>query len=415
MKGVVMGGLSFFGQGLSTVNITPADLRRSADELNSLVGGDFTDGGSMDFALLEDTDKYVKYFAQQLRVIKILLSWCHKIGNNADNQTGIIIDFLKRFSYTMECLRMKYIHNNQHRLRVDLTESGFPNFIELDNLRIDYLQRDERLASLPGSDRLKRTALEYMFNQLTEAEDILAILGERSYFSMLAEDKLFLPFTAGELTALKSDNPKARCYSFAWACFDFTTNRPYLYLMNFEHDNDCEPLEEYGQTWKEFLHIITNVGSRAPQLGILALDIDDRLVNIHPKIIRRIGLGPLYSKFLCDNLSANTDKWQEAWCRIMTEFSRKEDDFVLLLTEEEVISERQEVYGRPLRRKVREVFKINELSMECQQRHVSAVRHYCILPHCLLQQAVNDHQLSELGFASFKYITFNGEDLINGR
>jgi hypothetical protein len=415
MKGVVMGGLSFFGQGLSTVDITPSDLRRSADELNRLVGEDFTNGGSMDFALLEDTDEYVKYFAQQLRVIKILLSWCHKIGNDAGNQTGIIIDFLKRFSYTLECLRMKYVHNNQHRLRVDLTESGFPNFIEPDNLRIDLLQRDERLASLPGSDRLKKSALEYMFSHLAEAEDILAILGERSYFSMLTEDKLFLPFTAGELAILKSDNPKARYYSFAWACFDFATNRPYLYLMHFAYDNDCEPLEERGQNWKEFRHIITNVGSRAPQLGILALDIDDRLANVHPKAVRRISLGPLYSKFLCNNPSATADKWQEAWCRIMTEFSRKEDDFVLLLTEEEVISERQEVYGRPLRRKVREIFKINELSMECLNRQVSAVKHYCVLPHCLLQQAVNDPQLCELGFAGFKCVTFNGEDSINGR
>jgi len=46
---------------------------------------------------------------------------------------------------------------------------------------------------------------------------------------------------------------------------------------------------------------------------------------------------------------------------------------------------------------------------------VSSVHHYCLLPHYLLQQAVNNPKLNDLGFAGFKCITFNGEDQINGK
>ena len=134
-------------------------------------------------------------------------------------------------------------------------------------------------------------------------------------------------------------------------------------------------------------------GSRAPDVGILALAIDDALDPIHPKILKRLCIGPLYTPLLLAQHPAGDADAPSLFATLLQQHGRRPDDFVPAALRRDRLLKAQQVTRSLLspRGKVREIFAITETDPECYARRASVVHHNVVLPHDLLQHRGTGH------------------------
>jgi hypothetical protein len=363
--------------------------------------GDF---GALDCATFESRDEYSRYFNHLCTVFSRLVSCYQATDVENTYEVHAVHIYLKKFLYTIEALRKKYTHNPAHTLRVDLTESGFPNFLEISYLSIDLLNRQERLNALPPAPMLKQAMLDHMFKYREDPKPLLWQLSEREYFEMLEEKNLFLTFTPGRVE-LRGESGGMRQYVFSWGCYDFKSNRPYLHLLTFDQDASSDPLHWKGANYSQFLEVVKAEGSRVPDVGILALAIDSDLEEIHPKVLKRICVGPLHSPLAC----AGNDEL----CNVITNHGRGEEEFILLMKDEIVFSQRQEIVSSQpsAPKRVREIFFIPEADLDCYEHRASRIHRYMLLPHHMLQK-LGENTLAQ--FAQHRKLTYDKEGRVHG-
>jgi hypothetical protein len=337
--------------------------------------------------------------------------------SDANHEAGVVGRFLRKLLRSTEALKMKYMFNPNHVLKLDLTDSGFPNQIEIGGLSVDLSNRDSSIADLPSKPILKRTILDIMMKDHVDPVDDLHRMGLRTYYEMLNEDNFFFPFTPGEIV-LEKEKEKYRSYIYSWACWDFSTNRPYIHVMTLHQDIDCDPLENGGVAFDDFIKVIKDEGSRAPDVGILAMVIDDALDTIHPKAIKRICIGPLYSRFLMKTKSVEgIDYCNEALAQAMIDCNLDDDDFVLLMEDDIVFSKgSKKTKGGllSLGSKVREVFCILETDPTCYKKRASMVHKVAFMPHVLCQYLNDEDRMKASGLEGFKIATYNDKEVIHG-
>ena len=357
-----------------------------------------------DFALLEGTDDYTRYFNLLTKSWTLLLKLYEGRGSDDTYEARVIKSNLERLLYTVKTLRMKYSHNPTGRrlLWIDVSESGFPNAQDMGNLSVDVIKRQERLRTLMPTSMLRQIALDHMIKEKTEPLETLWELGERSYLEMLDDEKLFLPFNmfAEDIAVRPTREKGVRSYSCAWSCYDFRTNRPYVHLLTFDQDKEEKPLEQRKPNMLKLLDVLQAEGSRVPDVGILAMAIDNALESIHPKILKRVGLGPLYTPLLLEEeLKHQTDDpvlepfivdktmtKQKVLLELLTSYA-EEDDVILCFTDEIVFSKQQRVTRTS---NVREVFHLPNDDPETYARRASVIHKYVLLPHGVSQHLTPD-------------------------
>ena len=376
--------------------------------------------GNSDFACLRGADDYSRYFNLLARAFA-LQAKCHRLAAGRETyEASRIQQFLQRLLFTVETLRMKYSHHptDRRRLWVDLSESGFPNAREIDSLNTELLHRDSRLRELPTATLLKQLMLDHMFRYRTEPEELLRRMAERTYLGMLSEEELFLPFVAaaGDPGSPAEGKDGVRQYRCAWGCYDFSTNRPYLHFMTFDQDVDAEPLEPGTEAAAQLLEVLRAEGSRAPDVAILAMAIDRALESIHPKILKRICLGPLYTRTLLEHEDLGEPDDKHRALLSLFRIHAKENDFILFSADEIVFSRRQEITRTVFapQGRVREIFLILETDPECYRRRASVVHKQALMPHALAQHLVPkiSHQVPELDGA--RLLTYDERGDVHG-
>lgn len=343
-----------------------------------------------DFGTLPSEDDYARYFNLLSRVFTMFISVYALRQAGETYEAERVPSFLRRLLKVVEALRLKYTYRRLDRaLWVDFTDSGLPNFVEINNLSIDLLQKDEALRRLPPRSHLMKMALDLLLRDCREPEQTLQQLSERTFYEMLEEQSLFLPFAFGELS-LRGEKDGSRQYLCTWGCYDQAENLPFIHLMLFDQDMSEAPLHQPGRTQDDFLKVLCFEGGHAQDVGFIALAIDDALDWIHPKMLKRLRVGPLYAPLL---FGASQERTEESEAQrmvreLLAKYGRNENDFILCFKEEMVVSERQERVQsllRPLKGRVREVFSFPEIDFECSERHASAIKRNAILPHRVLQ------------------------------
>ena len=371
-----------------------------------------------DFSLLA-ADDYTRYFALLGRVWESLMSSYRLVDSENTYEAATLRSYLERLHYTVETLRMKYTHSpaGQRLLWVDLSNSGFPNAQEISTLGVDLLQRDDRLRELPPESLLKTMTLDYLFKYSEEPVDFLWQLAERSYLEMLDEAKLFLPFMLSEDSIVKQPVTRRdmRTYLSSWACYDYATNRPYIHIMTFDQNNEATPLEQKQANHLQLLEVIRAEGGRVPDVGILAMALDDALETIHPKILKRIGLGPLYTPLLLEQEGVEFDESHRALLDLLKTYGRP-DDFVLFITDEIVFSKRQRLTHSIFapQGRVRELFHIPESDPESYARRASVVHHQVLMPHAVAQHLDDEVRARVPAFDNAKLLTYDANGTVHG-
>lgn len=365
-----------------------------------------------DRTILETGEAYDYYFSLLCRMCETLLQTYEAEERKGSYEARMMKLFVSKFLYTVKVLRMKFTHSPAHnRLPwLDLSDSGFPNHAEITKLETDLLSKDSQLADIPMESLLKLKLLDHMFQNHEESRELLWQLSERAYLEALDIDRLFLAFTPGELVRQK-DTKTGRSYTYSWAYYGFETNIPYVHIMSFEQDMSEEPLESNATLMRHFLKVIRAEGARVPDIQFLALQIDDALEPIHPKIIKRVGIGPMYSPLIHSEAAEGVE---QVVCSLIKRFGNRIDDFMVFYTLDMIFSESQKVSsGLFSGKRVREIFHIPSTDDEAFKRRASLVQKGVVMPHGV-RQHISPEERQLLGLDKLKVVTYDQRGGVHG-
>jgi hypothetical protein len=324
--------------------------------------------------------------------------------------------FCGRLLATVRALRYKYTYRQAHErtLWIDMSDSGFPHHQELANMQTDLSVRGEKLAGMLSEKLIKERILDYMLGQAAVPAERLQELALRSYYESLSEDGQFFPFSPGELVLQKKSKGGPRTYTYTWGCYDLATNQPYTHLMSFDQDAEDSPLGDQGENLRQFLEVIRGEGSRVPSMSFLGTQIDKQLPTVHPKILKRTGIGPLYSPFLLKDREPASE--QEANLNMVLAKCGMENDFVLLFTEELLLSVRSQMTRSILRPlgTMQEIFHVSApTDSRAFSRRASMVTTSVLMPH-LMRQNLNPSDLVALELADANIFTYDEGGTVHG-
>lgn len=342
-------------------------------------------------AILPGDGDYEKYFKLQDAAFSLLLK-CVKTRISSDTFEVLLMeDMLHRLRATMATLRMKYAFSDpsspRGSMHVDLNESGYPNHYDVTALDVDMVDKDSILASLPSSKSLKEAILKHLLEEREEPRVLLETLAKRTYLETLDKGKLFFPFITGQLTRWnRKDDLDTRSYIVGWGCYDPTLNIPFVYSMYFKQDKDDQPYEEFGDNFSKLIKVLRFESYHSPdKLNLMATSIDQALEPIHPKVIKRVRIGPLYTPLLINQRPENARSDVEITFLDLFERAGCPDGFALLFNEE-IVSSISQSTERTLFKKIqREVFYVPPMDDGAAEVGSSRVHRHILMPHSAYQ------------------------------
>ncbi|NNK83189.1 MAG: hypothetical protein HKO92_08690 [Flavobacteriaceae bacterium] len=247
----------------------------------------------LDSAELDSKEQYIFYHKMLDFALKELIVAVQ--NQNLCNNQEIV--FFKQYCdlllYSIEAMRIKYMYDDEDNMKIDLTDSGFPNYLEFRYLFNDLELRNEFLNKLVNPDLLKEEFLDTLMrkkipvkkNRLFQAASIV-------YYQSVQQRFIFNRFVQGKIV----DAPKdvSADLMTSWSFFDVSANRPYICFMYFNYDGQ---IEDYKSKIYEVLKLTAD---REMSLDTMAYAIDRKLTDISPKHIKRIDLGPIHNVFAKD-------------------------------------------------------------------------------------------------------------------
>ena len=368
--------------------------------------------------LIECKDDYAKYINKMRLAFSILMKVYtvqQDRDHEAEKEQEVVLFSIQKLMNTFELLRYKYLFNQKQFLKIDQTDSGFVHFSEIMGIQTDIPFKSDKLSLCDDVYDIKENMISFMLNNHEQPLDDLEKMSNLKYLQGLNEHELFLFFNPGRLTLLSDEcSDTHRKYSYHWACYDKTTNMPYIYFLEFDQSIESEPLENNMENADRFYDVIKQEGSRVPAAGIVARAIDQRLPDIHPKVLKRICIGPIYSSHFSENI-------EESVSSVLL-YADEGEQFIFHLTEQFVFSEgsvaikNQGMLSKILSEtKVREKFSLpnpesidgHDMFNELDEQKASMIRKQVIMPHAI-------HQHIENLFENSSIISFNKEGNING-
>ena len=248
----------------------------------------------LDSAILDSKEQYVFYHKMIDFTLKELIIAVQV--KQILNQQEVLL--FKQYSdlllYSIEAMRVKYMYDDEENMKVDLTDSGFPNYLEFRYLFNDLELREEYLGKLTNTEDLKDEFLDTLMRKkepiskrkLFQAASIV-------YYTSAKKEYIFNRFVQGKI--LPAPEGSDETYLVSWSFYDVSHNRPYLCYMYFNYDG--KNVQDYKD---EIYTVLKNAADRDMNLDTMAYAIDKRLPKVFPKRIRRVDLGPLHNVFAKD-------------------------------------------------------------------------------------------------------------------
>ena len=248
----------------------------------------------LDSAVLNTKEQYVFYHKMVDFVLKEIIVRIQQ--EQLCSQQEIV--FFKQYSdlllYSIEAMRIKYMYDEEDNMKVDLTDSGFPNYLEFRYLYNDLELKNEYATKLKGKDILKKEFLDTLLktkqpirrDKLFQASSIV-------YYNSVNQKYIFNKFVQGKIVEAPKNSQGDLMTS--WSFYDVSTNRPYICYMYFNY-NGTRILDEK----EEIYQVLKETADREMSLDTMAYSIDRKLPKIEPKYIKRIDLGPFHNVFAKD-------------------------------------------------------------------------------------------------------------------
>lgn len=297
-----------------------------------------------DHVPLTDTFAARRYFAKFDRITSHLARVATAM--EADRQLSradvrIVAHYVAALDATFQALSMKYLMTGRGAgpvlspMAFDAHESGFPIFRELLTMANDAQQAAKHLAQMPSADALKSEMVQTIVGELAPPIKLQFSLSQRLYYEALSAGNLFWAQNDPDYLWLENDDARRRRkYLIHWAVYDSQNNLPTIYLMELE-DSGRIALPKDQRRWPEAQAHLMAQSVAGLKLLTVAQGFDQDFDDLHPKRLRRIHIGPMYSNAFTRQSGPIRDVLYEA-------DSPAGQDWTLAWTLEELESERVE-------------------------------------------------------------------------
>jgi hypothetical protein len=247
----------------------------------------------LDSAVLETKEQYSFYFKIVKHAFSQLVDSLHK--HDICNEQELV--FFKQYNelliYSIEALRVKYLFDDEDKMKIDLTESGFPNYMEFRYLVNDLSLKNDYIKKLPKVYDLKEEFLETLFKDKQPISKVkLHQAASIIYYTTIDKRFIFKRFVQGKIIRTSEHDSK---YLVSWSFYDITYNRPFICFLYFDYNGNN--IEDYKSKIYEVLKIAAD---RSINMDTIAYLIDKKLPKVHPKRFKKIDVGPLHNIFARD-------------------------------------------------------------------------------------------------------------------
>ena len=340
----------------------------------------------LDSATLDTKEQYTFYHKMVDFVLKeLIVSIQHK-----HICTYKEVTFFKQYCdvllYSIEAMRMKYMYDDEDHMKIDLTDSGFPNYLEFRYLYNDLKLRNNHLNKLSDVDQLKTAFLDTLLRkkepvkrkQLFQAASLI-------YYSSVKEQYIFNRFIQGKI--VNTSKKSGASLMTSWSFYDVTTNRPYICYMYFDYNGQAIANDK-----DQIYTVLKNNADRAMDMDFMAYTIDKKLPDVQPKRIKRIDVGPMHNVFAKDE--------NEITHGILMGIAKKEiplASYAMSLKVDEVLSEDTFKEGGFFSKQILQ--KWNTLE---QKKYVMAPHRVIQLLHNQVPQVLHGLAIPPIEMAEFK-------------
>ena len=259
-------------------------------------------------------------------------------GRLTRTEARILGQYLGGIIATFRALNDKYLMTGKaeaaSRLTIDRHESGFPVAQELMMMAVDAQQADKHLAGMASEAELKDRMIRTIVGELKLPVGLQFALSQRLYFEALKEGGLFWLRNDADAQWLGQVGDR-RKYLVHWAVWDTGVNLPVVYLMDVE-DSGKKPLPNDDYRWPQLQQKVLAQSVGGLKLLTIATGFDTDFEALHPRRLRRITLGPMYS--------ASFTLQSGPISRVLEDARAPEgQDWALVWTVEDLVSDREEV------------------------------------------------------------------------
>ena len=281
----------------------------------------------LDSALLDSKEQYVFYHKMVDFVLKELIVSVQQEKLCTQQELLIFKQYSDLLLYSIEAMRIKYMYDEEDNMKVDLTDSGFPNYLEFRFLYNDLELRNNYLDKLTDTETLKATFLDTLLGKKEPIKKLdLFKAASLIYYTSVDKKYIFNRFVQGKIL----EAPKDATYKYltSWSFYDVSLNRPFICYLYFNYDGK-DPQKDKEKIYQ----VLKESADRKMPLDTMAYNIDRKLTAIKPKHIKRVDLGPFHNVFAKDE-----NKITHA---ILTGISKKEiplESYALSLKIDEVFS-----------------------------------------------------------------------------
>jgi len=314
------------------------------------------------------------------------------------------------------------------QFKIAQAESGFPIFQNVLELENDRAGAATRLSTIPAVSKLREEMVDFILRQKEFPAALQQQIAERLYLEQVSAGEIFSPFVLPTTVAV-SVNPQSRrpSYLVSWAAFDGVSTLPMIYLATVEDssENVAKILVTAEGKLNEEVEIPLPVGGLLnPELArtfddfcarnsaysltpaTIATNMDRDFPTLHPKSVRRIVLGPLYSTGLTQNSGRVTE--------ILDRVRRPENAWVMTWTLQEVFSKREQaaVKGFFSSTPATQEFHIETHDLEAARMGVSTYEKHALVPHDAYQALYAAGEIKPI-FGNFKVHVISGNQVVS--
>ncbi|PJE26602.1 hypothetical protein PSM7751_02724 [Pseudooceanicola marinus] len=324
------------------------------DDLNDRVGITDFHASRRYFRKFEAIMAHLAHVAAAMRAERTL----------SEPETEVLARHISALTFTFRALSMKYLLAGRDTgrffgsLTIDNHESGFPTAQELMVMANDAGQAGKHLASMPSVEALKRQMLDQILSDHAVPTKTQFALSQRLYYEELARGDLFWPRNDPDAVWLENLGGKGaqrRRYLLHWSVYDSGTNLPVIYLMEVE-DSGRTGLPKDQSRWPQVQAHLVAQSLGGLKLLTIAQGFDQDFDDLHPKRLRRIHIGPMYSHAFTRQSGPIRDVLEGAG-------GAEGEDWALAWTSEELLSERVKTEKSGWFGQVeREIFALDPLS-----------------------------------------------------
>jgi len=251
----------------------------------------------LDSAALDSKDQYIFYHKLVDFVLKELIVQVQQNNICTHQELVLLNQYKDLLLYSIEAMRIKYMYDEDN-MKVDLTDSGFPNYLEFRYLFNDLSLRDNYNKKLTDISVLQEDFLDILLQKKKSvSKEKLYQATSIIYYTSVKKKYIFNRFVQGVIINRGNDTPTR--FMTSWSFYDVSLNRPFICFMYFNYDG--QNVDNYKD---EIYKVLKMTADRKMPLDTMAYTIDRKLPDLMPIHIKRVDLGPFHTVFAKDENQA---------------------------------------------------------------------------------------------------------------